>query len=506
MNRPATAGAITGLIILLLVSATTAATKKQTAEAIQVCLHCHDYGEDAPVHQVLLGSHGIEGEGEDMATRRGCMECHGDSKAHIETPRRQSPDTSFGPHWGSGAGAQDQRCLACHEEDVAGNWRHALHMFNNLTCVTCHDIHAAEDRVLFAPQQAEVCTTCHKAQKSGIHDLGQDISEDPPCSLCHNPHDHESATTRMRENQSQGCVYCHDQQQMDGLAAINNKAGNYHRVMADPAHSCIDCHEGIAHAPEGSALPIHPSPARGRSVTLFYPGGIDHQWLLQEHPGSQPLRQGTHCQRCHRGDEAEMGASLAAGITPSSREIGIAFALQGDDLHIELSWEGPASDRHVALMWGDGQFSTFRQGGCFAACHTREDGPKIWSGKYLHNDKQAPPSPEGTMGSAVAAGERAELWRIPLGSEAASTALIAESANPRTANQLVVGKQHDNGRWTVSLRLELERAADGIHFSREGRYTFGIALHGAANSGREHWTSLPMSLSFGGIDTDFTAQ
>ena len=34
--------------------------------------------------------------------------------------------------------------------------RDALHMLNNLTCITCHDIHAERDKVLFPEEQAQV--------------------------------------------------------------------------------------------------------------------------------------------------------------------------------------------------------------------------------------------------------------------------------------------------------------------------------------------------------------
>jgi hypothetical protein len=343
-------------------------------------------------------------------------------------------------------------------------------------------------------------------QRSGIHDLGQDAPDNPPCSLCHNPHDHESAAARMRENQSLGCVFCHDRAQMDSLAVLNSKAGKYHRVMADPAHTCIDCHEGIAHAPEDSAPPIHPSPVRGRTVTLFYPGNIDRQWLLQEHPGSQPLRQGTHCRSCHRGDEAQMGASLAAGFTPSHRELGIAFALEAGELRIDLTWKGPATDRHLALMWGDANYQAFRRAGCFTACHREAGDTRILYGKYPYGAGKTSRETGGTMGGPAMAGHRAELWRIPLGSGIPDTALVTDSIDPQPTNQVTVDRQYSNGHWTVALRLGLERAGSGIHFSEEGRYTFGIALHGADNPGRKHWVSLPMSLSFGGIDTDFTTE
>jgi len=46
----------------------------------------------------------------------------------------------------------------------------------------------------------------------------------------------------------------------------------------------------------------------------------------------------------------------------------------------------------------------------------------------------------------------------------------------------------------------------GVSLVSVGERTFGIALNGANNPGGKHWGSLLMTLSFGGDDTDFTAE
>ena len=89
----------------------------------------------------------------------GCPACHGASAPHTRAPTRVAPDVSFGPLWSSSAHDQDARCLACHASGPNGeaaHWRDALHMLNNLTCITCHDIHAERDKVLFPEEQAQV--------------------------------------------------------------------------------------------------------------------------------------------------------------------------------------------------------------------------------------------------------------------------------------------------------------------------------------------------------------
>lgn len=465
--------ALAALVLLLPHTLNSAETDRHAL--IASCLECHSSAVDAPAGQVLLGSHGIAGD--DLEGRRGCLDCHGESAAHIARPETQAPDVSFGPRWTTNAAAQDTPCLACHEDDTARNWRHALHMVNNVTCITCHDIHAEQDRILVPDQQAAVCTTCHKAQKSGIHDLGRGTAGDPPCSLCHNPHNHESAQPQMRANDSAGCMACH--------APTMEQA---HEAPAQGAGDCLDCHQGIAHAAEDSAPPLQPIAVRGRGVTLFYPGHASRQWLLRDHPGSQPLRQGTDCQRCHRGDEADIGAAMAPGLEPSSRVVGIAFSSTDETLHIELNWSGSREDRQIALMWGGPGNTEFTRGGCFAACH---------QATQAHNYAMAGmDDPEQAV----------ERWVVALDSGNVSTALVGDTVASNGNRTVQATAQFDNGQWTVNLEVTLDRASNGVQFTHSDRYTFGIALHTSADSGREHLVSLPMSLGFGTEDTDFSAR
>lgn len=496
-RRPVDCVRALALTLLLVLPNLAAGEQPQPAQLIAPCLECHDHGEGAPANRVLLGSHGIEGE--DMAGRRGCLDCHGDSEQHIANPRQASPDVSFGPRWSADPAAQDAPCLACHEDDVARDWRHALHMVNNLTCITCHDIHAEQDQVLVADQQFTICTTCHKAQKSGIHDLGSGGAQDPPCSACHDPHNHEAAAPRMHANDSAGCVFCHHEEQMETLAALNPRAGNFHRMLDRSQRDCLDCHQGIAHAPEDSAPPLQPMAVPGRAVTLFYPGHASRQWLEREHPGSQPLRQGTDCQRCHRGDEPGLGAAMAPGLEPSSRVLGIAFSSTGDRLRIELNWQGSREDRQLALMWGGPANPEFARGGCFAACH--EAPPGQATRLIVH---QGTDPLDASMGGFIAPGEAVELWRVQLDTGEVTTAPVRSSVENRSGNQVAASTKYEDGNWQVQLEVELGRASEGLHFARGNRYTFGLAVHGARASGREHLVSLPMSIGFDTEDTDFS--
>lgn len=480
------------------------------------CLGCHDYGDDSPVHRVLAGAHGLDAE---STGGRGCLACHGDSAAHRAAPRRNAPDVSFGPRWSSTAGDQDAACLGCHEDNTARNWQHALHMHNNLTCVTCHDMHSEADRVQVASSQDQVCETCHKAQKSGIHGMERRKKRNPSCSTCHNPHDHEDAQATLLATGSGGCIACHDLARMAESRWASDKARRYHAAMDNPERTCVDCHEGIAHAPADSAPPMHPLPVASGRITLFYPGMTDTSWLLHDHPGAQPLRQGANCRQCHRGDEAQMGEILADGsVSPASREVDVAVAQAGDTLQVTISWEGPADDAQLSLMWGDRSVDAFARGGCFAACHSDMPGMRADRGqvsqKYLaisrlqqqQVGRPAIVADQDTLDALATAGKLAEIWRVDLADgELRVAPLLADT--PWQASDLIhVNKRHDQGRWTVVLSRQLYDTGGSLVFLPSVRYSFGIALHGTGQSGARHWVSLPRTLSFGGDDTDFTAE
>ena len=479
------------------------------------CVSCHDFGPESPVHNVLAGSHGQSEDG-----IQACENCHGPSESHGNSPTQVSPDVSFGPRWTATIADQDAQCLACHEENTAAHWKDALHMVNDLTCITCHDIHTDVDTVLQDNGQVEVCSVCHKEQKAGIHALTDKTADNPQCSSCHNPHDHESAATAMLANRSEGCIGCHDLVQLAADPQASPKAVSYHKVMTQPDRSCLDCHQGIAHAPADSVNPVLDVSQVSRSIKLFAPGQSDSEWLLTEHPGSQPLRQGKACQQCHRGEEVAMGNVLASNANiDASRDLWVGFSLAGDDLVIDIKWRGEADDQDIAFMWGDGGNDAFARGGCFAACHsdmpgmTRDRGQQ--TGKYLMVSRSqerrigqpAMVLEQADLDQLISQGDYAELWRIQLADGGkAEVATVLDEIEWLSTDNLDATANFADGTWSVSIRRNREAGAPQKTFSASGRYTFGIALHGADNSGGGHWISLPMTLGLDSEDTFFRAK
>ncbi len=494
-----------------------AAEEGYAPQGYKQCLSCHDYGDQSPVHPLLETVHGKKDkEGSPMA-ERGCESCHGPSAAHADAPTQRSPGISFGPRWNSGLEAQDEQCLDCHQDSIGGQWQQGVHAEEKLSCTTCHDAHTSQDKAMGETTQAEVCEVCHKPQKSGIHAMADKLADNPPCSSCHLSHGNPSAKLLMLHNRSTGCNQCHDLVAMSKDPAVSPKATSYHRTMTRQDRTCIDCHQGIAHAPADSVAPLVAQAVSKKTVTLFSPGQSDSNWLLTEHPGSQPLRQGRDCEQCHQGEEANMGAKLAAEGSTATRDVSIAFAQQQGQLVVNLSWRGDAGDQQVALMWGDDGNEAFQRGACWAACHSDMPGMSRDRGqglsKYLsvsRSQQQAigkppQPQPRSELDKLMAAGNFAELWRIRLGAETtiADSAVVLQETDWQQQGDLAGTASYRDGRWSVTFKRPLAGSARQKSFIAGKRYTFGVALQGAGQAASAHWVSLPLTFSLDDKDTDF---
>ena len=495
--------------LLLCLGATNLAMAQDQADAN--CLGCHDFGPESPVHPMLAGPHAAAGSGSEA-----CQACHGLSTGHAQAPTRNAPTVSFGPRWTATSDAQDSACLSCHEKGVAAHWQDALHMVHNVTCVTCHDAHATEPKFAGAAGQMELCGTCHKAQQSGMHGLQEMAAFNPACTTCHNPHDDRGPVAEMLDNRSEGCRSCHDLTRMATSEKVSDKAKSYHKVMAQPDRTCLDCHQGVAHAAADSVPPLVPVPASERTLTLFYPGQADSEWLISNHPGAQPLRQGSGCQQCHRGEEADMGASRAGEFAPASVDLDVAFTTEGSDLLLTISWDGHALDRQLALLWGDGTNEAVARGGCFGACHAdmpgmRRDygvqvGKYLWAAQAQQREVGQPAlyKSDTELAQLVNEGNFAELWRIRLGAEPSFEAgTVLAGIDWMEDSPLSGSASYSDGRWTVTVRRPLAGSAGMISFEPEGKYTVGLSLSGQSNPGGRHWVSLPHTFSLAGNETDF---
>jgi predicted CXXCH cytochrome family protein len=470
------------------------------------CLGCHLDSEGNPVHAMLQSAHG--------GISQSCEACHGASTEHMGQPTVASPDISFGPRWTASPALQDSQCLDCHQTSVARHWNEALHMAENVTCVSCHDLHVEQGPVRASGGQMQVCTTCHRTQKTGIHGRENMIRMNPPCTQCHNPHADQSPVGVMLANDSMGCRRCHNLEAMARSEKVSARAKSFHRVMDGGDRTCVGCHKGVAHGDTEALEPFIPLPLAERELTLFDPGSSDAEWLVSEHPGSQPLRQGTNCRQCHRGEEAELSAALG-GPEPRVRALTVNFSSDDGALVTRLSWDGDRDDSRVSLMWGFGEDAALRRGGCWAACHDDMRGMRLDKGKpkYLWSalsqrraiNQPAVTKPEDVLAADLAAGRFAELWTIDLQSGALKVDALLDKPHRIATEAITAAVDYQDGRWTATVSRPLAPEAPLLEVETGRSYTFGAALHSKGHSGGDHWVSLPMTFSADRDDTDFIA-
>ena len=249
---------------------------KAAVEKDSTCVTCHE--STGTVMAIYQTRHGNKAD----SRTPGCQSCHGESAAHIED-QKNPPDVVFAAKSKkrSAASARNASCLSCHDSAVMprANWLGSQHETRGIGCSDCHTVHAASQKVLAKATQAEVCYTCHKAQRAqarriSSHPLaatGVATSAAMTCSSCHNPHGSNGPSLLKKTSVNDTCYTCHAE-----------KRGPFLWEHAPVVDNCASCH-----APHGSA---NPTMLKTRAPFL--------------------------CQECHTGDHASQinsGANLAGG-------------------------------------------------------------------------------------------------------------------------------------------------------------------------------------------------
>jgi DmsE family decaheme c-type cytochrome len=489
-----------------------------SAEAkMKQCTECHDPNISHPIKSMLNSKHWDTSHKATPVNKQGCRSCHGMSESHTNTPTKIQPEISYGPRWASSVEQQNDTCLSCHEKTTTHKqWREGKHASQEVTCITCHDLHTDVDPVRVEKTQANVCTVCHKIQKHGIHNIPKNIAKNPPCSTCHNPHANPLPIVMMLENRSAGCRSCHDFEKMQQDETVTAKAKSYHRVMEKDDRTCVDCHLGVAHVDKDNFGEVLAGGLTTMPGHLFFPGQSDGDWLLAEHKGAQALRQGRNCRQCHFGDTKTMASKLTPkGINPIISG-SAAVKMSDNNMVITVSWQGSEDDNSVALMFDNGQVDDFSHQGCWAACHS--DLPKMSRDrgqdlkKYLlisQKRKRSVGTPsilhdDASLLDMQKNGQFVELWEVSL-SDGTFNSLtrysILETRSEQPLEGLSAQATFNNGTWTVAFSRPMNDSLKPI--TQAQQLTFGIAVHGDGESGAQHRVSLPLTISFDGVGTDF---
>jgi DmsE family decaheme c-type cytochrome len=200
-----------------------------------------------------------------------CAACHGDAAVHLDAGG--SLGTIFGFGDDRSAGARAERCLACHATDHPG-FRASRHAAAGVDCTSCHSVHHAasgSSSLLRSPAPAPVgrrelgassavCHSCHEDVFTRFdfnehHRLQEGILT---CVSCHDPHAagdrgrlggfDQEACIRCHADKGGPFVYEHAASRVEGCLACHSPHGSPNRhllAFQGTAELCFSCHGAV---------------------------------------------------------------------------------------------------------------------------------------------------------------------------------------------------------------------------------------------------------------------
>jgi DmsE family decaheme c-type cytochrome len=213
------------------------------------CLSCHD---DEVVLAVFHTKHGQPADARSPFGKGQlqCEACHGPAGDHTKRVKKgetRPPVIRFGRDSEAPVAVQNGMCLGCHEKSMAAAWHSGPHDAAQVSCASCHDSHARKDAVLAKRTQADVCYTCHVAERSQfLKPFAHPVRQGQlACSDCHAPHGTNAESQLIKATLNQTCYECHA-----------DKRGPFLWEHAPVAEDCASCHSqqghpSIAYGPSG---------------------------------------------------------------------------------------------------------------------------------------------------------------------------------------------------------------------------------------------------------------
>ena len=147
-----------------------------------------------------------------------------------------------GFNWALEATNTERFCISCHEmkDNVFKEYQNTVH-YSNRTGVraTCPDCHVPKE---WGPKMIRKIQASNEVWHKllGSIDTPEKFNE-KRAKLAQNE------WRRMRANNSQECRNCHHYDYMD-YTEQGKRAAKMHPVAFEEGKTCIDCHQGIAHA------------------------------------------------------------------------------------------------------------------------------------------------------------------------------------------------------------------------------------------------------------------
>ena len=177
-----------------------------------------------------------------------CESCHGPASELMETiqgfdPKKQQQEIILA-HKDNlidfntlPSGALSLICLKCHTTNATfniHNWNSGVHAANDISCSTCHPIHAGADLILSPRALSNRCISCHldvgaKFSLPSRHPVREGKMY---CTDCHDPHGTGNPKQIREITQKEACGRCHAE-----------KVGPFRFEHGDVTEECTTCHD-----------------------------------------------------------------------------------------------------------------------------------------------------------------------------------------------------------------------------------------------------------------------
>lgn len=259
---------LASLLLTVVIYCLPAVAEQSTEAEPRLCTTCHSATVNPGLQGIFQTVHGTAlGSG-----NQSCIQCHGDSEAHIARPNEHSPTVSFGPTMPSPIEQRNGQCLQCHQGNDLIMWMSSAHNEEDVSCNQCHQSHASRDAVLNSREQVSVCVDCHTPLKAQLqlpsrHPIKEGKTT---CSDCHNPHGSTTEASLLATSPVASCLECHSELRGPFLfehSPVSDDCGLCHKphgsVNADLLTTrgpflCQQCHSAAFHPSQlndGSGLP-----------------------------------------------------------------------------------------------------------------------------------------------------------------------------------------------------------------------------------------------------------
>jgi len=257
------------------------------------CLACHD-------DRSYKGTkHGHAFNERTPAAGQGCETCHGPGQAHVDSgdPALIRRPSQMAP------AAVSELCTTCHNRAEHALWDGSQHNQRNLSCITCHSVHAPQGQIK-AKTQIALCSSCHRNVTNRQHRFTHmPIREGAmKCSSCHNPHGSTNVRLlRAGTTVDESCTSCHA-----------DKRGPYLWEHAPVSESCVTCHEPHGSNNERMLVSKVPFLCQRCHVTSRHPPTVYDGYVLNNSQSANKIS-ARGCVVCHQlihGSNAPSGKAF----------------------------------------------------------------------------------------------------------------------------------------------------------------------------------------------------